>query len=147
MSHRSETYFHLSKFVDFYIKKIENFLSNQNLSTKAAQPTFQYWNFFILKSFSFHFHFVASILHPWLMKFYMPEKWTYWTRSNFSKLFPCVWVLIKRFQVSVDLVSSPNMKFTEQSYGLKIIYTVHLFKSKLIWKVQLEYYNISKFLV
>jgi hypothetical protein len=47
---------------------------------KTSAPTSQFWNFFILKSFSFHFHFVAIILYLWLMKFSMPEKWTYLTR-------------------------------------------------------------------
>jgi hypothetical protein len=53
---------------------------------KTSAPTSQFWNCFILNLCSFHFHFVAIILHLWLMKFSMPEKWTYWTT------FPCVTV-------------------------------------------------------
>jgi hypothetical protein len=47
---------------------------------KTSAPTCQFWNFFILNLFSFHFHFVAIILHLWLMKFSIPGKWTYLTR-------------------------------------------------------------------
>jgi hypothetical protein len=35
---------------------------------------------FISNLCSVHFSFVAIILHLWLMKFSMPEKWTYLTR-------------------------------------------------------------------
>jgi hypothetical protein len=47
---------------------------------KTSAPTSQFWKFFILNLCLFHFHFVAIILHLWLMKFYKPEKWTYCTR-------------------------------------------------------------------
>jgi hypothetical protein len=47
---------------------------------KTSAPTSQFWNFFILNLCSFHFHFVAIILHLWLMKFSIADKWTYLTR-------------------------------------------------------------------
>jgi hypothetical protein len=40
---------------------------------KTSAPTYQLWNFFILNLCSFHFHYVAIILHLWLMKFSMPD--------------------------------------------------------------------------
>jgi hypothetical protein len=102
--HRSETYFHSSKFVNIqysYQKNCEISVKPKSLHKSSAS--------YISVLELFHFHFVASIkhitavstrnvtsskitshkfyrrlrtgalrlvLHTWLMKFYMPEKWT-----------------------------------------------------------------------
>jgi hypothetical protein len=43
---------------------------------KTSAPISQFWIFFILNFCSFHFQYVAIILYLWLMKFFMPEKYT-----------------------------------------------------------------------
>jgi hypothetical protein len=59
--------------------KYAKFLSDQKLSTKPAHLHLSFGTF-ISNLCSVHFPFVAIILHLWIMKFSMPEKWTYLTR-------------------------------------------------------------------
>jgi hypothetical protein len=63
-----------------YKQKVCEFSVKPKAFHQTSAPTSQFWNFFILNLCSFHFHYVAIILHLWLMKFYMPEKCTYFTR-------------------------------------------------------------------
>jgi hypothetical protein len=63
----------------FITKSMRNFCKTKS-SPQNQRTYIKALELFISNLCSFHFPFVAIILLLWLMKFSMPEKWTYLTR-------------------------------------------------------------------
>jgi hypothetical protein len=111
--------------------------SNQKLSTKPAPPTTQFRNFLILNLCSFHFHYVAIILHLWLMKFSMPVNLTYLIFPNIFRVCERAFECHKRGITRKMLDASEFHCFHEYSFNLNVSNSNHtrVFKQRQLERV------------